>query len=82
MRAAIIDDERPARSELRHQLTGLLPDLEIDEGDSAASALQMAGESSYVIFFLDINLGDLNGPALVSAIKKMQPETKIVFVTA
>ena len=82
MRAAIIDDERPARSELRHQLTSLLPDLEIDEGDSAAAALQMAGESSYDIFFLDINLGDLNGTALVSAIKKMQPETKIVFVTA
>lgn len=82
MRAAIIDDERPARSELRHQLTSLLPDMEIDEGDSAAAALQMAGESSYDIFFLDINLGDLNGTVLVNAIKKMQPKAKIVFVTA
>ena len=33
MRFAIIDDERPARSELKHQLLGLIPDVEIDEGD-------------------------------------------------
>lgn len=82
MRFAIIDDERPARSELKHQLLGLIPDVEIDEGDSGAAALQLAGEAQYDIFFLDINLGDIYGTVLVNAIKKMQPEAKIVFVTA
>ena len=40
MRIAIVDDERPARSELRHQIQELLKEAEIVEGDSGAAALQ------------------------------------------
>ena len=61
MRIAVIDDERPARSELKHQLWELLKDAQIDEGESGAQALEMAGEVCYDLFFLDINLGDING---------------------
>lgn len=82
MKIAVIDDERPARSELKHQLLDLLPDAEIEEGDSGAAALQLAGEHKFDLFFLDINLGDINGTVLVNALKNMQPEMKIVFVTA
>ena len=56
MRIAVIDDERPARSELRHQLLELLPDAVIEEGDCGAKALEIAGEEKYDICFLDINL--------------------------
>lgn len=82
MRIAVIDDERPARSELKHQLTQLLPEAVIEEGDSGAKALELAGEETYNLFFLDINLGDIQGTVLVNALKKMQPDMKIVFVTA
>lgn len=82
MRIAVIDDERPARSELKHQLWELIPDAQIDEGESGAQALEMAGEVCYDLFFLDINLGDINGTVLVNALKNMQPAMKIVFVTA
>lgn len=82
MRIAVIDDERPARSELKHQLTELLPDAVIEEGESGAQALEMAGEKQFDLFFLDINLGDINGTVLVNALQNMQPELKIVFVTA
>lgn len=82
MRIAVIDDERPARSELKHQLLELLPDADIEEGDCGAKALEMAGEHAYDIIFLDINLGDINGTVLVNALKNMQPEARIVFVTA
>lgn len=82
MRIAVIDDERPARSELRHQLTEFLPEAAIEEGESGAQALQMAGEKRFDLFFLDINLGDINGTVLVNALKNMQPEAKIIFVTA
>ena len=71
MRIAVIDDERPARSELKHQLSELLPDALIDEGDSGAKALEMAGEADYDLFFLDIDLGDINGTVLVNALKNM-----------
>ncbi|GFI43226.1 transcriptional regulatory protein YpdB [Lachnospiraceae bacterium] len=82
MRIAVVDDERPARSELKHQLLELLPDAQIDEGDSGSRALEMAGEAHYDLFFLDINLGDINGTVLVNALKNMQPHMKLVFVTA
>ena len=82
MRIAVIDDERPARSELKHQLWELLKDAQIDEGESGAQALEMAGGGCYDLFFLDINLGDINGTVLVNALKNMQPAMKIVFVTA
>ena len=82
MRIAIVDDERPARSELKHQLQELLPDAEMAEGDSGAAALKIAGEGKYDLFFLDINLGDISGTVLVNAIRNMQPQAKIVFVTA
>ena len=58
---AVVDDERPARSELKYQLMELLPEAEIDEGDSGAAALKLAGEGTYDLFFLDINLGDISG---------------------
>lgn len=82
MRIAVIDDERPARSELKHQLMEFLPEAVVEEGESGAQALEMAGEDKFDIFFLDINLGDINGTVLVNALRNMQPEAKIVFVTA
>lgn len=82
MRIAVVDDERPARSELKHQILQLLPEAQVDEGESGSQALEMAGEERYDIFFLDINLGDINGTVLVNALKNMQPEMKIIFVTA
>lgn len=82
MKIVIVDDERPARSELVHQIRELLPDAVVTEGDSGEAALEIAGEGHYDLFFLDINLGDITGTALVKAIRKMQPGAKIVFVTA
>lgn len=51
VRIGIIDDERPARSELRHQLKELLPEAVIEEGDSGAAALELAGEAKFDFFF-------------------------------
>lgn len=82
IKIGIVDDERPARSELRHQLMQLLPGGVIQEGDSGAAALEMAEREKYDLFFLDINLGDINGTVLVNALRTMQPDMKIIFVTA
>lgn len=82
MRIAIIDDERPARSELAYQLREICPDAVIEEGDCGAKALELAGAYQFEIIFLDINLGDINGTALVNALYKMQDHAQIVFVTA
>ena len=38
MKIAIVDDERPARSELRYLLSQILPEAEFFEADSVKSA--------------------------------------------
>lgn len=82
MRIGIIDDERPARSELRYQLEEMDPELEIVEGNSGTEAVRIVTEESLDLLFLDINLGDMNSTALVPALQKLQPEMMICFVTA
>lgn len=82
MRIGIIDDERPARSELRYQLEEMDPELEIVEGNSGTEAVRIVTEESLDLLFLDINLGDMNSTALVPALQKLQPEMIICFVTA
>ena len=82
MRIAIIDDERPARSELSYQLRQLIPDVELEEAGSGAQALELISHSLFDILFVDIHLGDLKGTDLASVLKKTQPNAKIVFATA
>lgn len=82
MRIGIVDDERPARSELRFQLEDMNMDFEILEGKSGAEAIQIATAEPMNLLFLDINLGDMNSTVLVPTLHKLQPEMMICFVTA
>lgn len=82
MRIGIIDDERPARSELRFQLEDMNMDFEILEGKSGSEAIQIATAEPMDLLFLDINLGDMNSTVLVPTLQKLQPEMMICFVTA
>lgn len=82
MRIAVVDDERPARSELKHQILDILPDADIKEADSGVSALELFAAHTFDILFLDINLNDMEGTTLATAAKRMMPEAKIIFATA
>ena len=82
MKIAIIDDERPARSELRYLLSQVLPEAEIFEADGVKTADALMKEHIFQAIFLDINLGEVSGTVLASAIKEHQKKAAIVFVTA
>ncbi|WP_066457119.1 LytR/AlgR family response regulator transcription factor [Anaerotruncus rubiinfantis] len=83
MRIAIIDDERPSRSELKHLILQTLPDAEIDEADSGAEAVELvSGKKRYDALFVDVHLGDMEGTTLSLMLKKLQPHAQIVFATA
>ena len=82
MKIAVIDDERPARSELKHQILEILPEVEISEADSGISALKLFEKESFDILFLDINLNDMEGTTLAAAVQRMMPAAKIIFATA
>ncbi len=82
MQIAVVDDERPARSELKHQILSVLPDAEILEADSGVSALELFASHTFDILFLDINLNDMEGTTLATAAARMMPDAKIIFATA
>lgn len=82
MKIAVVDDERPARSELIHQIREILPEAGIFEADSGVAALELLGSQSFDILFLDINLNDMEGTTLAAAVKRMMPDARIIFATA
>lgn len=82
MRYAVIDDERPSRSELRHLILAYQPDAEIDEADSGQRAIELADKGDYDAFFVDVHLGDMTGTTLSLMLKKLFPGVRIVFATA
>lgn len=82
MRIAVIDDERPARSELRHQLLEIIPEAVVLEADSGASALELMCKNVFDLVFIDINLVDLEGTVLASTVQQIMPNAQIVFATA
>ena len=57
MKIAVIDDERPARKELVHQIMDAMPDSQIEEADSGASAIELISGRTFDLLFVDISLG-------------------------
>lgn len=82
MKIAVVDDERPARTELKYQILDTFPEAEISEADSGIAALELFGRESFDILFLDINLNDMEGTTLAAAAKRMMPDARIIFATA
>ena len=83
MKIAIVDDERPARSELSFLITDILPEAEILEAASGAAALELFLSTPDIgLAFLDINLNDMEGTTLAAAMQKILPEVPVVFATA
>lgn len=82
MKLAVIDDERPSRSELCHLILECEPDAQIDQADSGQKALELAAQNHYDAMFVDIHLGDISGTTLALMLRKLIPEVQIVFATA
>lgn len=80
MKAAIVDDERLAREELR----GLLAEHEfieiIGEAASAKAALDLVEEKKPDLIFLDVEMPGMNGFDFLEILPAPQPH--VIFVTA
>ncbi|KXL54002.1 sensory transduction protein LytR [Anaerotignum neopropionicum] len=82
MKIAIVDDERPSRSELRHLICEAFADAEVMEASCGEEAMEMFLKEDFDLIFMDINLGDMDGTTLAAMAKKAQPNVEIVFATA
>ncbi|WP_027417713.1 LytR/AlgR family response regulator transcription factor [Aneurinibacillus terranovensis] len=82
IRVLIVDDEAPARSELRFLLEQY-DDLQIvGEADSGEETVQLTSRLQPDVIFLDINLHDGNGIDIGFHLGKVVPPPIIVYATA
>ncbi|MCL5942853.1 MAG: LytTR family DNA-binding domain-containing protein [Actinobacteria bacterium] len=81
-RALIVDDEAPARSELRFLLGRHARIKVVGEASGADEALALAENLSYDVVFLDINLPESDGLEVASRLAGLADHPYVVFVTA
>ncbi len=82
MHILIVDDEAPARGELRYILQGLAPESVLSEAADGADALARVEEEPIDVVFLDINMPGMDGLSVAATIAESPQPPAIVFATA
>lgn len=82
LRAIIVDDEAPARSELKFLLEELGSVDVVAEAASVREAIEKLKEYQCDVMFLDINMPEANGLQLANALQHLRYPPAVVFVTA
>jgi two-component system response regulator LytT len=82
IRALLVDDEAPARDELRYLLASH-PDVEVvGEAAGTAAALELAHDVRPDVVFLDVEMAGENGLAAAPLVRDRSDPPAVVFVTA
>lgn len=81
-RALLVDDESPARKELRYLLQPF-PEIQIvGEAENAVEALELIDNLEYSVVFLDIDMPGLPGIKLAKQLRERGNSPAIIFTTA
>jgi DNA-binding LytR/AlgR family response regulator len=80
--AFLIDDEAPARRELRYLLEQVEDVTILGEASNPSQGIQGIRETKPQLVFLDIHLPGLNGIELAQVIRELPDKPLIVFATA
>jgi two-component system, LytTR family, response regulator len=82
IRALIVDDEAPARGELRYLLAAH-PEVEVvGEAATAPEALTLAQNVRYDVVFLDVEMPGMTGLEVARLVLDRRARPAVVFVTA
>ncbi|MCE5287580.1 MAG: LytTR family DNA-binding domain-containing protein [Pelosinus sp.] len=82
LKILLVDDELPARDELRYLLSFTQEVKIVGEADNAAESIGLIAKLQPDVVFLDISMRDINGLEAAAIIRKIAPATMIVFATA
>ena len=82
LKAMIVDDEAPARSEMRFLLDELGQAEVVAEAASVRDAIEKLKEFPCDVIFLDINMPEATGLQLADALRRLRFPPAVVFVTA
>jgi CheY-like chemotaxis protein len=80
-RALLVDDSSTARKLMRRILERSQFRLQVQEAESGAEALQLAGIADYDAIFLDANMPGMSGPEAAGHLLRANPKTQIVIVS-
>lgn len=81
-RALIVDDEAPAREELRYLLDELGTVQVVGEATNGEEALVLLSSLDYDIVFLDVRMPGLNGLEVTEQLHDLPNRPRVVFTTA
>ena len=81
MRFLVVDDEAYISEEMKRILSSLYPDADVLIFTHPERALEAAQQHSIDVAFLDIKMRGLSGLELAVKLKKIKPDTHIIFVT-
>jgi two-component system, LytTR family, response regulator len=82
IRALLVDDEAPARSELRYLLAAHSEVEVVGEAASAPEALKLATAVPYDVVFLDVEMPGFSGLDAARLVHDRPNRPELVFVTA
>ena len=82
LKALIVDDEYPARQELRFALSGFEHIEIVGEATNAQEALALVKALDYHVLFVDISMPGMSGLELGAIIQDLPQQPQIIFVTA
>lgn len=82
LKAIIVDDEAPARSELKYLLDELGQTEVVAEASSVRSAIEKLKEYPCDVMFMDISMPEASGLQLAEALQHLKYPPAVVFVTA
>ncbi len=81
-RILVIDDEPVIRDGTARVVAKCEPDAEIVTCSTAKAAIKEAKSAPFDIAFCDIEMPEMNGIQLAKQLKKVSPQTNIIFCTA
>ena len=82
LKCVIVEDEFPAREELKYFLQ-LYDEIElVNEFESSIDALKFLEDNKVDVAFLDINMAGIDGVNLGKILRKLDKNLKIIFITA
>ena len=82
LRALLVDDESPARKELRYLLQPFDDVQVVGEAANALEAMELINNLDYSVIFLDIDMPGINGIDLAKQLREKKDPPAIIFTTA